>query len=129
MTLKANKSRSFNKINFKDKFSKFSQHWQPKVVANLNDYEIKLVKLKGDFVWHQHEQTDEAFFVLKGAIQIEVENHTVSLNEGEMLVVPKGVRHKPYADEEAEVMLIEPKDIRNTGNIENDLTAPNDDWI
>ncbi len=129
MTLKANKSRSFNKINFKDKFSKFSQHWQPKVVANLNDYEIKLVKLKGDFVWHQHEQTDEAFFVLKGAIQIEFENHTVSLNEGEMLVVPKGVRHKPYADEEAEVMLIEPKDIRNTGNIENDLTAPNDDWI
>ena len=129
MTLKANKSRSFNKINFIDKFSKFSQHWQPKVVANLNDYEIKLVKLKGDFVWHQHEQTDEAFFVLKGAIQIEFENHTVSLNEGEMLVVPKGVRHKPYADEEAEVMLIEPKDIRNTGNIENDLTAPNDDWI
>ena len=129
MTLKANKSRSFNKINFKDKFSKFSQHWQPKVVANLNDYEIKLVKLKGDFVWHQHEQTDEAFFVLKGAIQIEFENHTVSLNEGEMLVVPKGVRHKPYADEEAEVMLIEPKDIRNTGNIENDLTAPNNDWI
>ena len=129
MTLKANKSRSFNKINFKDKFSKFSQHWQPKVVANLNDYEIKLVKLKGDFVWHQHEQTDEAFFVLKGAIKIEFENHTVSLNEGEMLVVPKGVRHKPYADEEAEVMLIEPKDIRNTGNIENDLTAPNDDWI
>ena len=129
MTLKANKSRSFNKINFKDKFSKFSQHWQPKVVANLNDYEIKLVKLKGDFVWHQHEQTDEAFFVLKGAIQIEFENHTVSLNEGEMLVVPKGVRHKPYADEEAEVMLIEPKDIRNTGNIENDLTAPNDDWV
>ena len=129
MSLKANKSRSFNKINFKDKFSKFSQHWQPKVVANLNDYEIKLVKLKGDFVWHQHEQTDEAFFVLKGAIQIEFENHTVSLNEGEMLVVPKGVRHKPYADEEAEVMLIEPKDIRNTGNIENDLTAPNDDWI
>ena len=129
MTLKANKSRSFNKINFKDKFSKFSQHWQPKVVANLNDYEIKLVKLKGDFVWHQHEQTDEAFFVFKGAIQIEFENHTVSLNEGEMLVVPKGVRHKPYADEEAEVMLIEPKDIRNTGNIENDLTAPNDDWI
>ena len=77
MTLKANKSRSFNKINFKDKFSKFSQHWQPKVVANLNDYEIKLVKLKGDFVWHQHEQTDEAFFVLKGAIQIEFENHTI----------------------------------------------------
>ena len=73
MTLKANKSRSFNKINFKDKFSKFSQHWQPKVVANLNDYEIKLVKLKGDFVWHQHEQTDEAFFVLRGAIQVEFE--------------------------------------------------------
>ena len=129
MTLESNKSRSFKKVNFKEKLSKFTEQWQPKVVASLNDYEIKLVKLKDDFVWHKHEETDEAFIVLKGEIHIEFENHTVRLGEGEMLVVPKGVRHKPYADKEAHVMLIEPKDVRNTGNIENDLTAPNDDWV
>ena len=129
MTLKSNKSRSIKKVNFKEKFSKFSEHWQPKVIANLNDYEIKLVKLKNDFVWHHHEETDEAFIVLKGAIHIEFEDHTVRLEEGEMLVVPKGVRHKPFADEEAQVMLIEPKDIRNTGDIEDDFTAPNDKWV
>ena len=129
MTLESNKSTSFKKVNFKEKLSKFTEQWQPKVVASLNDYEIKLVKLKDDFVWHNHEETDEAFIVLKGEIHIEFENHTVRLDEGEMLVVPKGVRHKPYADQEAHVMLIEPKDVRNTGNIENDLTAPNDDWI
>ena len=129
MTLESNKSTSFKKVNFKEKLSKFTEQWQPKVVASLNDYEIKLVKLKDDFVWHHHEETDEAFIVLKGEIHIEFENHTVRLDEGEMLVVPKGVRHKPYADQEAHVMLIEPKDVRNTGNIENDLTAPNDDWI
>ena len=82
-----------------------------------------------NIVWHNHEETDEAFIVLKGEIHIEFETHTVRLGEGEMLVVPKGVRHKPYADQEAHVMLIEPKDVRNTGNIENDLTAPNDDWV
>ena len=87
MTLKSNKSKSFKKINFKEKFSKFSEHWQPKVVANLNDYEIKLVKLKDDFVWHHHEETDEAFIVLKGEIHIEFEGHTVRLGEGEMLVL------------------------------------------
>ena len=129
MTLKSKKSRRIKKINFKEKFSKFSEHWQPKVIANLNDYEIKLVKLKDDFVWHHHEETDEAFIVLKGAIYIEFEDHTVRLDEGEMLVVPKGVRHKPFADQEAQVMLIEPKGIRNTGDIEDDFTSPNDKWV
>ena len=124
MTLKSNKSRSIKKINFKEKFSKFSEHWQPKVIANLNDYEIKLVKLKDDFVWHHHEETDEAFIVLKGSIQIEFEDHTVRLDEGEMLVVPKGVRHKPYADQEAQVMLIEPKDIRLTLIHNSEPTRP-----
>ena len=115
--------------NFKEKFSKFSEHWQPKVIANLNDYEIKLVKIKDDFVWHNHEETDEAFIVLEGEMHIEFEDRTVKLSEGEMLVVPKGVRHKPYAFEEAHIMIVEPKDIRNTGNIEDDLTAPNDKWV
>ena len=88
MTLKSNKSRSIKKINLEEKFSRFSEHWQPKVIANLNDYEIKLVKLKDDFVWHHHEETDEAFIILKGTIHIEFEDHTVRLDEGEMLVVP-----------------------------------------
>ena len=123
------KNMSFNKINFKEKFSKFSEHWQPKVIANLNDYEIKLVKIKDDFVWHNHEETDEAFIVLEGEMHIEFEDRTVKLSEGEMLVVPKGVRHKPYAFEEAHIMIVEPKDVRNTGNIEDDLTAPNDKWV
>ena len=120
---------SFEKINFKEKFSRFSEHWQPKVIANLNDYEIKLVKIKDDFVWHNHEETDEAFIVLEGEMHIEFEDRTVKLSEGEMLVVTIGVRNKPYAFEEAHIMIVEPKDIRNTGNIEDDLTAPNDKWI
>tara|TARA_Y100000817_G_scaffold190633_1_gene148901 strand:- start:62 stop:427 length:366 start_codon:yes stop_codon:yes gene_type:complete len=120
---------SFEKINFKEKFSKFSEHWQPKVVANLNDYEIKLVKIKDDFVWHHHEETDEAFIVLEGQMHIEFEDRTVKLTKGEMLVVPKGTRHRPYAEQEAHIMIVEPKDIRNTGNIEDNLTAPNDEWV
>ncbi|RPG43303.1 MAG: cupin domain-containing protein [Gammaproteobacteria bacterium TMED112] len=129
MLPKSKKPQTHKKINFKEKFSKFTEYWQPKVVANLNDYEIKLVKIKNDFVWHHHEETDEAFIVVKGAMHIEFEDHTVRLDEGEMLVVPKGVRHKPYADKEAQIMLVEPRDIRNTGNIEDDLSAPNDKWI
>ena len=123
------KIMSFEKINFKKKFSKFSEHWQPKVVANLNDYEIKLVKIKDDFVWHLHEETDEAFIVLEGQMHIEFEDRTVKLTKGEMLVVPKGTRHRPYAEQEAHIMIVEPKDIRNTGNIEDNLTAPNDEWV
>lgn len=129
MSSKPKKTQTHKKINFKEKFSKFTEHWQPKVIANLNDYEIKLVKIKNDFIWHHHEETDEAFIVVKGVMYIEFEDHTVRLDEGEMLVVPKGVRHKPYADQEAQIMLVEPRDISNTGNVENDLSAPNDKWI
>tara|TARA_Y100000768_G_scaffold206785_1_gene155832 strand:+ start:198 stop:563 length:366 start_codon:yes stop_codon:yes gene_type:complete len=120
---------SIEKINFLEKFSKFSDYWKPKVVANLNDYEIKLVKIRDDFVWHHHEETDEAFIVLEGEMNIEFEKETVKLQKGEMLVVPKGVRHRPHASKEAHIMIVEPKHIRNTGNIEDDLTAPNDKWI
>ena len=117
------------KINLEDKLSKFSEHWSPKVIAEINDYQFKLVKIEGEFVWHEHPDTDEVFIVIEGTMQIEFEDRTIELSEGEMLVVPKGVRHKPYAEEECKVMLVEPRGVVNTGDAEGDLTAPNDDWI
>ena len=117
------------KINLKDKLSKFSDHWSPKVIAELNDYQIKLVKIKGDFVWHNHEDTDELFIVIEGKMKIEFKDKIVELSEGEMYVVPKGVEHKPCAETECKVMLVEPRDIVNTGNTDGELTASNDIWI
>ena len=117
------------KINFKSKFQKFDDHWSPKVIAEMNDYQFKLVKIEKDFIWHQHDDTDEVFIVIEGKISIEFENETVEINEGEMIVVPKGVKHKPFAEEETKIMLIEPTGTVNTGEIEDKLTAPNDQWI
>ena len=117
------------KINLEDKLSKFSEHWSPKVIAEMNDYQFKLVRIEGEFVWHDHPDTDEVFIVIEGTMQIEFEDRTIELREGEMLVVPKGVRHKPYAEAECKVMLVEPRGVVNTGDAEGDLTAPNDDWI
>ena len=118
-----------NKINLKEKFSKFSDHWSPKVIAEMNDYQFKLVKIQGEFVWHNHDDTDEAFIVIEGEMKIEFENETLQLNEGDMFVVPKGVEHKPWAGNECKVMIIEPRGVLNTGNSEGDLTASNDVWI
>jgi mannose-6-phosphate isomerase-like protein (cupin superfamily) len=117
------------KINLKDKLSMFSDHWSPKIITEMNDYQIKLVKIKGEFVWHNHEDTDELFFVIKGKMNIEFKDKTIELNEGEMYVVPKGVEHKPYAENECEVMLVEPRGVVNTGNTKGELTASNDVWI
>ena len=117
------------KVNLQDKFSKFDEHWTPKVIAEMNDYQFKLVKVKGEFVWHNHSHTDEVFIVIEGSLKIEFAEETVELNAGEMYVVPKGVRHKPYAEEECKVMLVEPKGVVNTGEAESDLTASNDVWI
>ena len=116
------------KINLKEKMSLFSDYWSPKVIAEMNDYQFKLVKIEGEFVWHEHEETDEAFIVIEGSMSIEFEEGSVELSEGEMYVVPRGVRHKPCADSECKVMLVEPRGIVNTGDAESDLTAPNDDW-
>ena len=116
-------------INLKEKLGKFSDHWSPKVIAELNDYQFKLVKIQGEFVWHNHPDTDEVFIVIEGSMNIEFENETVQLNEGEMLVVPKGIEHKPYADFECKVMLVEPRGVVNTGDAESELTADNDVWI
>ena len=117
------------KINLEDKLSKFSEHWSPKVIAEMNDYQFKLVKIEGEFVWHEHPDTDEVFIVIKGTMYIEFEDRTIELNEGEMLVVPKGVRHKPYAEAECKVMLVEPRGVVNTGDTGDELTADNDVWV
>ena len=117
------------KINFKEKFQKFSDQWSPKVIAEMNNYQFKLVKIQNDFIWHKHEETDEVFIVLNGKIFIEFEDETIEINQGEMIVVPKGVKHKPYAKDEANIMLVEPSGVINTGDKEGDLTAPNDQWV
>ncbi len=117
------------KINLKEKLSKFSDHWSPKVIAEMNDYQFKLVKIQGEFVWHNHDDTDETFIVIEGEMKIDFENETLQLNEGDMFVVPKGIEHKPWAENECKVMIIEPRGVLNTGNSESDLTASNDVWI
>tara|TARA_S200000501_G_scaffold155352_1_gene146542 strand:+ start:881 stop:1240 length:360 start_codon:yes stop_codon:yes gene_type:complete len=117
------------KINLKSKFNKFNDRWSPKVIAEMNDYQFKLVKIKNDFVWHKHDDTDEVFIVVEGKIHIEFEDKTIEINEGEMIVVPKGTKHKPYAREEAKIMLVEPSGVINTGDNQGHLTAPNDEWV
>ena len=117
------------KINLSRKFDKFSDHWSPKVIAEMNDYQFKLVKIKNDFIWHKHEDTDEVFIVIEVEIAIEFENETIDLKSGEMLVVPKGVKHRPHAKKEASIMLVEPIGVINTGDEIDKLTAPNDEWI
>ena len=119
-------------INLERKLQLFSEHWTPKVIAELNDYQVKLVKIAGEFVWHQHDDTDELFFCLSGEMSIELPDNSVSLSAGELFVVPKGVRHKPSAETACEVMLIEPKGVTNTGDARDtadERTAPNDQWI
>tara|TARA_B100000085_G_C18472275_1_gene483624 strand:+ start:297 stop:656 length:360 start_codon:yes stop_codon:yes gene_type:complete len=117
------------KINIFEKFSKFTEHWEPKVIAEMNNYQFKLVKIKGDFIWHNHADTDETFIVIKGKMKIQFKTNIVDLEEGEMIIVPKGVEHKPMAEDECLVMLIEPKGIVNTGEKVSEYTALNDIWI
>ncbi len=117
------------KINLEEKFSLFNEHWTPKIISELNDYQIKIVKVEGDFVWHDHSDTDEFFLVIEGILFIEFESETMQLNEGELYVVPKGVKHRPFAKSECKVMLIEPRGVVNTGEEDSDLTASNDVWI
>lgn len=116
-------------INFDEKLAKFTDQWQPKVVAEMNDYQFKLARLQGDFVWHHHPDTDEVFIVLRGQMTIHLRDGSVHLKSGEMFVVPKGVEHKPFAEEECAVLLVEPRGVINTGQPGSDRTAPNDVWI
>jgi len=117
------------KINIKEKFIKFNDYWSPKVIAEMNDYQFKLAKIKGEFIWHSHDSTDEVFLVIHGEMCIELRDGLVKLSKGEMYVVPMGVEHKPFAEKECKIMLVEPKGVVNTGQMMDDLTSPNDVWI
>lgn len=122
-------STARNAINFAQKYSLFTEQWQPKVVAQMNDYHFKLARLEGDFLWHSHAGTDETFIVLEGCLRIDFRDGFVELKAGELYVVPKGVEHKPYAEKEVKLMLIEPAGVINTGDDTNERTAQNDVWI
>ena len=116
-------------INLAAKLALIHDHWMPNVIAEMNDYQFKLVKLKGDFVWHAHADTDETFIVIAGRLRIALRDGEIDLGPGEMTVIPKGVEHKPCALEETQVMLIEPRGVTNTGDAGEERRAPNDVWI
>ena len=119
----------FKPINIQEKLAKFPDHWSPKIILQMNDYHFKLVKFQGDFVWHSHDDTDQAFITIDGEMSIEFRDGKVDLKSGEMFVVPKGVEHKPFAENECKIMLVEPAGIINTGDTGGDLTAEENVWI
>jgi len=119
----------YSAINFKEKLGKFAEHWSPKIIAQMNDYHFKLSKFQGDFVWHSHADTDEVFIVLGGAMRIDFRDGSVDLKTGEMFVVPKGLEHKPFAEKECKIILVEPTGMINTGDAGGDLTAEDNVWI
>ena len=123
------KTAARSAINFAEKLGLISEQWQPRVVAELNDYQFKLVRIEGDFIWHDHPETDEAFIVLDGELRLDFRDGSVRLGPGEMFVVPKGVEHKPFAEKEVRLMLIEPRGTLNTGHAGGERTASNDVWI
>src|SRR5215208_4856702 len=112
------------KVNLCDKFRLFEEHWSPKIAGEVNDSYVKLVKFQGDFVWHKHDEEDEMFLVVKGSIVIKLRDGDVRLGEGEFVIIPRGVEHKPVAEAEAHVLLFEPKTVLNTGDVVNELTRP-----
>jgi mannose-6-phosphate isomerase-like protein (cupin superfamily) len=116
-------------INLADKFSRFSEHWSPRIIAQMNDYHFKLVKIQGDFVWHRHADTDEVFIVLQGSMDICFRDGKVTLVAGEMVVVPRGIEHKPFAANECKLMVVEPAGTVNTGDAGGERTAPDGVWI
>ncbi len=116
-------------INFNEKLSKFSEHWAPKIIAQMNDYHFKVVKFQGEFVWHSHDDTDEVFIVLDGEMSIAFRDGSVELKEGEMFVVPKGAEHRPFAEKECKAVLVEPAGTINTGDTGGKMTAEDDVWI
>jgi mannose-6-phosphate isomerase-like protein (cupin superfamily) len=119
----------YSAINLQEKLAKFADHWSPKIIARMNDYDFKLVKFQGDFVWHCHEDTDEVFLVIEGRMRIDFRDGSVDLGTGEMFVVPRKVEHKPFAGEECRVMLVEPSGTVNTGDAPGEKTVEGDDWI
>jgi mannose-6-phosphate isomerase-like protein (cupin superfamily) len=120
---------NYTAINLQEKLNLFTEQWQPKVIAEMNDYQFKIVKLEGDFIWHDHKDTDETFFVIEGTLRIDFCDGAALIGPGEMFIVPKGKEHKPYAEHEVKLLLIEPRGVKNTGQEASDRTAPNDIWI
>jgi mannose-6-phosphate isomerase-like protein (cupin superfamily) len=112
------------KVNLSDKFGLVREHWSPKIAGEVNDAYVKLVKFRGEFVWHRHETEDEMFLVVRGEITIRLRDGDVRLGEGEFVIIPRGVEHKPVAEEEAHVLLFEPKTVLNTGDVVNEMTRP-----
>ena len=119
----------YQPVNLDDKFKRFVDHWAPRVVAQMNDYQFKLVRIQGEFVWHNHADTDEVFIVVDGAMSIQFRDGRVDLKSGELFVVPRGVEHKPVAASECKIMLVEPRGVINTGEAGGALTATNDIWV
>jgi mannose-6-phosphate isomerase-like protein (cupin superfamily) len=120
---------TYEGINLRQKFDLFRELWSPRVVAEMNDYQFKLSKLEGEFIWHNHPETDEAFFVIEGELRIDFRDGFVTLGPGEMFVVPKGVEHKPSAEREVKLMIVEPRGVLNTGNEGGEFTAELDVWV
>lgn len=119
----------YRAINFAEKLGLFADRWQPRVIAELNEIQFKIVRIEGDFIWHDHPESDEAFLVLDGVLRIDFRDGAVSIGPGEMFVVPKGKEHKPYAEKEVSMLLIEPRGVLNTGHEGGERTARNDLWI
>ena len=117
------------KINLKEKYSKFTKYWSPRIIAEMNDYQFKLAKIKGEFVWHDHKHTDETFIVIEGEMTLKFRDGDVNLSVGEICVVPKGVEHKPCAKNECKILVVEPRGVINTGDIKNELTINEDKWV
>jgi mannose-6-phosphate isomerase-like protein (cupin superfamily) len=122
-------SLAMQKVNLVEKLAMFSEHWKPKIVGELNAQQVKLVKFLGPFVWHHHDNEDEMFLVVKGRFRMEFRDRHVWLEAGEFLIVPRGVEHRPVADEEAHVLLFEPASTLNTGNVQNERTVPRPERI
>lgn len=118
-----------DKVNIEKKFLKFSKFWSPRVIAEMNDYQFKIAKIQGEFIWHKHDDTDEVFIVIEGTMKIKLREKVIKLNQGELYVVPKGIEHKPIARKTCKIMIIEPKGVKNTGDINNELTEENDIWV
>jgi mannose-6-phosphate isomerase-like protein (cupin superfamily) len=126
---KNRKTMNLNKINLRNKFNLFQEQWTPKIVAELNGQQVKLAKVQGNFVWHAHENEDELFYIVKGELLLQFRDREVHLEEGEMLVVPRGVEHRPVAEKECWILLFEPSETKHTGEVESVLTKNDQDWI
>ena len=118
-----------DKVNIKKKFTLFNEYWSPKILGEINDSYVKIFKAKGEFIWHKHDNDDEFFLVMQGQLHIKLRNREISLNEGEFFIIPKGIEHMPYAKEIAHVLLFEPKQVINTGDVKSEKTIENLEWL